>query len=464
MFSRRFGIALFALAALLCTLLALPAFADSNVRIVRLSDMNGDVEIDRGAGQGFERALLNMPIVQGTKLWTRSGDARAEVELENGSTVRLAPGSQVTFAQLSRRDSGAMLSAVAVTEGTVYFNISRDKEDEFQAQFGRDQVSVPKSASFRIDMAKDQARLAVSKGDVEVQGPSSSVKVAKDKTATFDLTGDKSTLAKGVVPEPFDSWNKDESKYQQQYTSGGSPYRTPYNYGLSDLNYYGDYSYIAPYGWVWQPSGVGAAWNPFMSGAWSYYPGFGYSWVSTYPWGWLPYRYGAWAYIPGWGWGWQPSGYWGGFTNVPVIINAPAGFVAPAPPTGGTKTVVVTPPPVNHPGVNAGHPVPGKPGFVNDGAVDNKGRPLTATTVGPARTPVHGATATTVHGTTMIRGEAAPRPSMSAGSFGGSRSGGFGESGGMGRGGFGGHVGSSSSSGGHTSSGNSGGHSSSSPR
>lgn len=501
--TRRVSITL--LAALLCVLLAIPAFADSQVRIVRLSDLNGDVLIDRGIGQGFERALLNMPIVQGTKLWTKSGDARAEVEFENGSTVRLAPGSQVSFSQLTLRDSGVKASAVQISEGTAYFNLNKEGKNEFQVVFGQEQVEVPKSADFRIDLSNNQAKLAVLKGDVEVQGPEKKETVAKEKTATFDLTDNTATIAKGVAPEPFDTWNNNESKFQREYASADSPYSSPFAYGLSDLNYYGDYYYMPPYGWMWQPFGVGAAWNPYMNGAWSYYQGFGYSWVSMYPWGWMPYRYGAWAYVPGFGWGWQPTGYWGGWLASPVLINPPATFAAPKTPMGGTRTVVVRPPLPSR-AVEPQSVLAGRPNMVNDrGNVvtpAEKGRPMAPRVTGEraaaapvhgetgmvrGATPVHGPTGMgsfredspmTVHGTSIVHGMTAPRPSFSSGSgfgaFGGiSHAGGF-NSGGLSHSGFGhgggfshggiGHAGgfgghSGGIGGGHSGGGSSGGHS-----
>src|SRR5579871_3865372 len=161
MFTRRLGkgLSVALVAAFMAVLLSIPAFADSQVRIVRLSDLNGDVLIDRGTGQGFERALLNIPIVQGTKIWTKSQDARAEVEFENGSAVRLAPDSQVAFPQLVLQDSGVKSSTIQVSEGTVYFTFHKEKSDDFQVQFGREAVNLPKSADFRIDIAKDQTKL-----------------------------------------------------------------------------------------------------------------------------------------------------------------------------------------------------------------------------------------------------------------------------------------------------------------
>ena len=93
---------LFALTILTCWL-AVPSFADSQARIVRLSQVDGDVQIDRNTGLGYEKAFLNLPITQGTKVRTGS-DARAEIEFEDGSTLRITPGTTVDFSELSLRD------------------------------------------------------------------------------------------------------------------------------------------------------------------------------------------------------------------------------------------------------------------------------------------------------------------------------------------------------------------------
>ena len=104
----------FFLAVLSCSL-AVPAFADSQARIVRLSQVDGDVQIDRNLGQGYEKAFLNLPVTEGAKLRTGQ-DARAEVEFDDGSTLRLTPGSVLEFPELTRHDSGARASSVELQE------------------------------------------------------------------------------------------------------------------------------------------------------------------------------------------------------------------------------------------------------------------------------------------------------------------------------------------------------------
>jgi len=53
-------------------------------------------------------------------------------------------------------------------------------------------------------------------------------------------------------------------------------------------------------------------WSPYTLGMWGWYPGLGYTWISSEPWGWLPYHYGMWNFLPDFGWFWMPGdfGFW----------------------------------------------------------------------------------------------------------------------------------------------------------
>jgi hypothetical protein len=84
-----------------------------------------------------------------------------------------------------------------------------------------------------------------------------------------------------------------------------------------------------------------------MDGAWAFSPGWGFGWVSAYPWGWTPYHYGTWVFLPGYGWAWQPGGVWTTWYARPRVLNAPRNFVTPQPPSGGRTTVVVNRGPVS---------------------------------------------------------------------------------------------------------------------
>jgi len=313
-------------------LTAVHGWADSQARIVRLSDAQGDVQINRNTGQGYEKAFLNLPITQGVKIRTwESG--RAELEFEDGSTLRVTPNTVITVPELSLRDSGAKFSEVHLEEGTVYINFFGAAEDEFDVMFAREKLVLQRATHVRIALGDADAAVAVFKGEVEVVTPNGPVEVAKGHSASFDLSGDKHSLANNVDADPNDSWDKQQGQYQQQYGDNSYSNYSPYAYGTSDLNYYGNFFSLPGYGMFWQPYFVGAGWDPWMDGAWAFSPGLGYGWVSAYPWGWTPYHYGSWTYLPLYGWVWQPGGAWMGSNAVPTLLSPPPGFAAPRVPS-----------------------------------------------------------------------------------------------------------------------------------
>ena len=329
----------FVLSVLLVSLLlSLPALAGSQARIVRLSDVQGSVRIDKNTGIGFENAFVNLPVVQGTQLRT-GANGRAEVEFEDGSSMRLAPNTAVEFGKLGLDDSGKRISEINLTQGMAYVNWLG--KDDFNLAFSHEKLSLDHSAHFRVEASSHVADLAVFKGEVQVEGPGGQLSVDKKKTATFDVAdNDKSSVENKIAAAPLDDWDKEATSYHDQYAKNNNS--SPFGYGISDLNYYGAYSNVPGYGMMWQPYFAGVGWDPFMDGAWGFYPGFGYMFASAYPWGWLPYRYGNWMFIPGNGWMWQP-GMWTSFVTVPRYTATTLTHVTTLTPpaTGTMKTITV---------------------------------------------------------------------------------------------------------------------------
>lgn len=289
---------------------------DSHVRIVRLSEVTGDVGVYRGLGEGYEKALLNLPITEGTEL--RTGDGFAEVEFEDGSTLRLAPSSIVEFTELERASSGATLTTANVVSGTVYVSLARTPDNYFLLTFADQKATLAPSSHVRLFLLHDTASLAVLSGDAVVETPTGAVADAKKKTVNFEfLLPTQISLAKNVE-DPYDAWDASAIAYHQHNANIARYGGVPGRYGISDLNYYGTFLNSADCGLVWRPYFASATWDPFANGSWVWYPQWGYTWVSPYPWGWMPYHYGAWRYCSD-GWGWQPAGVWRGLRNPPRV-------------------------------------------------------------------------------------------------------------------------------------------------
>ncbi len=298
-----------------------PSSQVSKVRIVRLSEARGAVQLDRNTGRGYEAALANLPIVEHSRLATGMGIA--EVEFEDNSTLRIAPGSIVEFTQLDRLPGGATVSSVRLVKGTAYVSLLKTRGNEFNLLFGQQKLQLPPSSHIRLQIDGAQATLAVLDGTVRIDGPAGPTDVSKKNTVTFQLQDQaEPTMAKNVVPEALDSWDKDAAARHAQAGAGSlSAFNSPYSYGIGDMMYYGSFMNAGGCGSMWRPYFASAAWDPYSNGVWAWYQGAGYSWVSPYPWGWTPYHLGSWSYCPGVGWGWQPGGSWTGLNNVTSVVS-----------------------------------------------------------------------------------------------------------------------------------------------
>lgn len=349
----QFGFA-HAVMALLVVAGSIAAFADSHVRIVRLSSVEGQVQIDRATGQGLERAILNTPIVEGTRIVTGK-DGLAEVEFENQTALRLTSDSDVKFSQLSMNDAGIKTNRMTVDKGIVYLDVASKGNDSYIVNVGDQTMQVSRDSLLRLTATSDRVQVSVFKGEAQLEDGAKAVVVHRKETLTVSLKTDGDpVVAKGIEDVRFDNWNKERQDYSKTYADNQGYGGPSHAYGLQDLNYYGDFFYANGYGYVWQPYGFANSmigWDPYSNGAWMFYPGMGYSFASAYPWGWLPYHYGSWTFISGAGWAWVPgrySGQWvsSGYQIVPRVTKAPAGWTAATPPAsavtvGSTPTVMV---------------------------------------------------------------------------------------------------------------------------
>src|ERR1700751_3123870 len=131
--------------------------ASPGVRIVRLSQVNGEVQLDRQTGNGFEGAFANLPITQGGRL--RTGNGVAEVEFENNSSLRLTPHSLVEFPVLSASPSGVRSSPIHVVEGDIYVSLTKSNQNNnVNVTFGHDTLTLGPSAHIELALDAQQPR------------------------------------------------------------------------------------------------------------------------------------------------------------------------------------------------------------------------------------------------------------------------------------------------------------------
>ena len=312
-----FLVAVFMTAALIPARTA--AQSNSQVRIVRLSFVEGTVTMYRPDADQWAKVFVNTPIQQGFKIATDS-NSFAEVEFENGSTARLGQSSELDFTNLSLSPEGNKLNHLTLAQGYATFAFAPEKGDVYQVSAGGSTFDPSSKSMFRVDLDQSGQRVEVFKGDVSVQGPYGSGTISKNQVlALTPGSAEPFQVASGITEDAWDQWVDKRQQTETVASNGnvGLQYSGNSLYGWNDLAFYGAWNYLPGYGSCWSPM-LGADWVPYSVGRWSWYPGLGYTWISGFSWGWLPFHYGSWIYPSNIGWCWVP----GNFTNwAPALVS-----------------------------------------------------------------------------------------------------------------------------------------------
>ena len=306
---------LLAAALIASTLNLSPARAQSNsqVRIVRLSFVEGTVRMYRPDADQWAKAFVNTPIQQGFKIAT-DANSFAEVEFENGSTARLGQSSELDFTRLALSPEGGKINNLTLAQGYATFAFTPEKADVYKVDAAGSTFDVSSNSMFRLDLDQESQRLEVFKGAVGVQSRYGNETVARNQVLELAAGGTNPIqVTNGITEDAWDQW---VDKRQQTATvavskpgpADGGLYAGSSLYGWNDLSYFGAWNYLPGGGSCWSPM-MGAGWVPYSIGRWSWYPGMGYTWISAMPWGWLPFHYGSWIYPAGMGWCWLPGSF-----------------------------------------------------------------------------------------------------------------------------------------------------------
>jgi hypothetical protein len=282
----------------------------SHVRIVRLSLVEGDVQIAQPGEADWQTALLNRPIPHGSVLAT--GNGHAEVEFENGTTVWLAGNSSLQFTELALA-GGARITRLRLTQGTATFYGNPSREDTFVVATPHVEIALHEKGTFRVDVDAQETAVSVWSGELQVFTAAGNYQLRKGRTLIFGGGMQQALVERNPDEDAWDRWVEDRRNLVLTGRNQVGRYvSTGYAYGLHDLWHYGYWFTLPGFGHCWRPWGVSHTWSPFSFGRWVYYPGLGLTWISFEPWGWVPYHFGSWYYSPANGWCWVPDSfhYW----------------------------------------------------------------------------------------------------------------------------------------------------------
>ena len=214
----------------------------SDIRIVRLSQVRGKVNIDRHIGRGYEEAFANVPITGGTRLHTDVG--LAEVEFEDNSTLRLTPDTEVEFTLLKRTATGSTISAMNVLHGMVYANLANTKGNTFTIAAGKASVAMNPSSHIRLTMDGLNSNISVLDGAVEFTDPFAYTStLTHKKSLDFDAPGSKQPEFAKMAGHCLRRVGQERHRLPEAILVAAlRPAARGWLYGTSDLNYYGSFS------------------------------------------------------------------------------------------------------------------------------------------------------------------------------------------------------------------------------
>ena len=233
-------------------------------QIVRISYVEGDVRIARGeqnekpAGEAWEQAVADLPLETGFSLVT--GNGRAEIELEDASTIYLGENSVLIFNDL-HTTSGIPYTEVALLSGTLSLAIKPYIFGEkLVVNTPTDNIAVkyPLRAFVRVNSYIDGTRLT-SQDSEGLHFPELAPKqTGKIQTMTLrdghllEATGPDDP---GAFAE-FDKWVADRvaqrtAAMADVMKAAGLTSPLP---GLADMKGQGTFFACAPYGTCWQPA------------------------------------------------------------------------------------------------------------------------------------------------------------------------------------------------------------------
>ncbi len=309
---------------LISILLLFPAYSyPAALGFLRISLIDGDVQIKTEDTEEWVPASINMPLKDGDRIWVPEG-GRTELQIGDGTSLRLDQKSALDILTIEKDSFQFYL-----TEGYVYANFRGLRDSLLQIDTPLSSVRSYDRSVFRIDISEDgYTNTSVYRGSVYAENRDGKTTIDEGNTLSL-REGTYAELAPLGPPDEWEQWNseRDRKLAERRPASRYLPDELqPYS---ADFEGNGRWVNIREYGYVWTPTvAVSAGWAPYRTGRWVWMGG-DYVWVSYEPWGWVPYHYGRWAFVDSVGWCWVPpvrgAVYWGpgfvGWVQTPTYVS-----------------------------------------------------------------------------------------------------------------------------------------------
>ncbi len=225
--------------------------------IVRLSYVQGDVRFSRGDRKGpdlstpWEQAIANLPILANYSIAT--GNGRAEIEFEYGTTLYLAENSVLLFGSLSATD-GVPYTEMELATGTATVSFHPIPKEVFSLLTPTEGVPFLLPSLTRVDSYLDGATIRTHGDHME----DASIRYSGKPDA--HLTSGQIVELNRSARADWDEWVAARVKQREADTSAALKASGLASFvpGLTDLYNEGRFFSCAPFGTCWEPNEIPA--------------------------------------------------------------------------------------------------------------------------------------------------------------------------------------------------------------
>jgi len=273
-------------------------------RYARVGDSDGEVEVQLQAADEWQAVEHNMPV--GELAWLRTGpSSRLELELDDGSVLRLGANSLAELSDYTRLSTGQRVTLISLDHGLAYFTGTAEGHDALILALPGAQVTIQQAAKVRLESSADWSQISAGEGSVRFSSPSAEFDLKEGEMVRLDPAHpSRFSLSDRIAALETDQWCDERDKLLESTVSAA--HVPGLRYGLADLDGNGTWVQSGDLGAVWKPKAA-VSWVPYRNGKWVWYDGLGYTWIGADAWGWLPYHYGRWMLDQTIGWVWAPG-------------------------------------------------------------------------------------------------------------------------------------------------------------
>ena len=268
----------------------------------RISYLNGEVSFWRSGAPDWSRAVVNTPLEPGDDL---AAGSRGTLELQVGPRSFIRAWGDTQLGLLSQEPDFLQFK---MTSGHTSFDLrALDPGETVEVDTPNTAITIEHPGYYRVEIAGERTALITRRAGRATVTPSSGGSIAVLASEELVVEGSGAPQTASYAAPPMDDWDRwNYARTNSLLEAVSFRYVPPGIYGVDDLDHYGTWRVVPEYGPVWIPSGVPGDWVPYSTGAWIMDPYYGWTWVSSQPWGWAPFHYGRWVRLERY-WAWAPG-------------------------------------------------------------------------------------------------------------------------------------------------------------